>query len=92
MIQTQPRRGLQQQSIRNYSYERSAVQECKEQVKCRKCKDWKRKYEVNDWFVGSESGGFFWGLPCYLYLSRMTFELHFKPSNYFSMIADYVAL
>ena len=37
MIQTQPRRGLQQQSTWNYSYKRSAVQEfkvqeCKEQV------------------------------------------------------------
>ena len=95
MIQTQPRRGLQQQSTRNYSYERSAVQcrnlKCrnvkKRYLKCRKCKDWKRKYEVNDWFVGSESGGFFWGLPCYLYSSRMTIELHFKPSNCSSMIA-----
>ena len=51
-----------------------------------------RKIWSKDWFVWSESGGLFWGLPCYLYLSKMTFELHFEPSNYSSMIDDHAAL
>ena len=102
VVQTQPRRGLQQQSTWIYLRLLLWIE-----VQCGyfKCRYLKNRYlktgNVNVWKENIWSKWlvcmiwvrpFFWGLPCYLYSSVMAFELHFEPSNCSSMIADHASL